>query len=206
MLLLKGYLACEDAEFAVYIKHKKNMHNEGKEILDPRQLVADTSSFYRIAMENHQWKKQTPEHQKRVALIAQFEKLALQNKQLVKKVDNKRTRKDKQSFRSNKRKGGPPFKDRYKKNKPRDTPKWMKKPPTDGCNKLTKKLRQRMDLVQSPQVVGTTCRTSLKKKDDNRNSPQPQSTPAQAATTSQPRLELTTNMATVMEEDELYDL
>ena len=61
--LMKGYMACKDKEFVAYMKAKKHRHNNGKEILDPMQLLADTVSFYDIAVESKQWKKTLQSHQ-----------------------------------------------------------------------------------------------------------------------------------------------
>ena len=85
--LFKGYKACSDKEFVLYIKTKEEKYEEGEDI-DINKLMLLADNKYKILVEKGAWDAPSAEEEKIIALQAQV-------KMLQKKFDNKRSKNDK---------------------------------------------------------------------------------------------------------------
>ncbi len=126
--LFKGYKACEDKEFVAFIKRKEDAYedNHSNQTITPESLMESAKDKFDTLMTKGEWKAQTEEQKKIVALEAKVQTLT---RNIGK---NKGTKGDSDK---DKGKGKGKGKDGEKKKKKQEKPKWMTVPPKDDDSK-----------------------------------------------------------------------
>jgi len=124
--LFKGYLACTDRQFILYIRQKKDIYDEGGAVTIDT-LMNDAQNKYKNLVLEQQWNSMSPEEEKLIALTARFEELRDKNLKLSKNMSGKP-----KSFSNVKPKNN-------SKKKQDKSYAWKKVPPKSGQSKIMKR-------------------------------------------------------------------
>ena len=132
--IMKGYLAADDREFRNYIMRKQQDYDEGENIT-PHRIMELAENMYNKAIELDNWKTQTDEQKRIVALTAKVEGLEKSNKALKKKVKGKgrNTSTNKQTNAESKNEETTETKPKKK-----SIPKWKLVKPENGKTTMTR--------------------------------------------------------------------
>ena len=82
--LFKAYLIASDREFVTYIKLKKMEHEEGRNCLQPEELMTLALNKYTILHKQNMWNIKSPEEEKVITLTGKVQKLSDANLKLSK--------------------------------------------------------------------------------------------------------------------------
>ena len=91
--LIKAYLVASNREFVTYIKLKKMEHKEGRNKLQPEELMTLALNKYSILHKQNMWNIKSPEEEKVIALTREVQKLMDANLKLSKYLEDKKLKK-----------------------------------------------------------------------------------------------------------------
>ena len=121
--LFKAYLIASDREFVTYIKLKKMEHEEGRNCLQPEELMTLALNKYAILHKQNMWNIKSLEEEKVIALTGKVQKLSDANLKLSKYLEKKKKNSDK----DNKKSSDKDDKWAWKKKAPKSGKPWTKK-------------------------------------------------------------------------------
>ena len=91
--LFKASLVASDREFVTYIKLKKMEHEEGRNRLQPEELMTLALNKCSILHKQNMWNIESPEEKKVIALTSKVQKLTDANLMLSKYLEDKKSKK-----------------------------------------------------------------------------------------------------------------
>ena len=125
--LFKAYLVASDREFVSYIKLKKMEHEEGRNRLQPEQLMTLALNKAAILHKQNLWNVKSPEEEKVLALTGKVQKLSDANLKLSKFLTEKKSKKNNTGKSKNTKDNKSDDKWAWKKVAPKAGKSWTKK-------------------------------------------------------------------------------